>query len=357
MVEIKGEEPHVQEFESKVVNRVTNYPAVSNAIETAKEYYKWGKETSPIVASVQSTIEGGIQYILPTVQPIFENAMVTAKPILISADNLGSSALDKAEENAQKFKENFETTRVVVAQKVATVDEYLKDSLVALPLNIALEVTEKAVDKYLPNEDVKKGEIRGPISKTTYISKRIQHEAFAKLQNLSLRGPDKLNAMEYTVDLIKYAAGALDSGVNTFNQTVQKGVQTGSTLIKEAPKEVKEKIQMATQDALAAIHTAVEVISKQIPTDVTTKFNQLKDAAFNYKEGDQLSLFANVAQSSSKLLHEATDTISGYLARKETIPAQILSSTYTNLNKVLDNLISLVTPAQTESKKANETEK
>jgi len=309
--------------------KIASYGLVSSAIETAKDYYNWGKEASPVVAYAEAKVESGIQWLVPKVEPYFE----TAKPYLKQADSIGTEALNKVEAN-------INATKDAIGQKVTTVDAYLKDSLVAKPLNLALDVTEKVVDHYIPEEGNNKEIVKGPISKTTYLSKRIQHQAFLKLRDLSLRAPDKLNGMEYTVDLIKYAQEVLDNGV----KTVTRGVQNGTAMIKQTPKEVKDKIQIVSQDALAAIHTAMEVISQQIPTDIATKFNNLKEAAVS---GDRFSLFSSVAQSSSKLLQEARSTITQYLLKGEQIPQQILSSTYNNLHKVVENLLSF---AETKSK-------
>jgi len=263
------------------------------------------------------------------------------------------------------LKNNYDATREAIEQRVTTVkkvtygameqvqqkyvnpmDEYLKDSLIVRPYNIALDVTEKMVDKILPEEkeaerDQQQKLILGPISKTTYLSKRIQQQAFSKLHHLSLRTPEKLNAMEYTVDLIKYAAQALDGGVTSLNQTFSKGVEAGTIMIKEVPKEVKEKIQNATHDALAALHTAIEVISNQIPVEISSKFNQIKEATIA-KGDESLSFFSQVAQTSSNLLHDVGANIGDYISRGEVIPIQILSSAYGTLHKVLDNLVSIV---------------
>jgi len=337
----------------KLASRVASYSVVSKVFDTGKDYYNWGREASPIVAFAESSIEGGLTWLTPKVEPLLE----TAKPYLVKADNLGCSALDTVENTAQKIHSKYEATTSVIGGGMTTVkdvtcgtlaqvqekvvvpvDEYLKDSVVAKPINLALDVTERVVNHYL-NDGKGDKLARGPISKTSYLSKRIQQQAYAKLHHLSLRAPEKINAMEYTVNLIDYASHALDSGINSVNQTVSNGIHTGTTFIKEVPKEVKEKVQSATHDALAAVHTAANVISNHIPEEISIKFQQLKQAA--YHTGDtELKLFSSVAQSSSKLLREISTTIGGYVAQGEAIPFQILSKTYENLHSVIDSLIN-----------------
>jgi len=328
------EQPQTSDF--KLPARVASYPAVSKVIETGREYYNWGRENSFVVAYAESSLEEGIQWLESKVEPYLE----TAKPLLVLADGFGCTTLDSVETNALKFKEALEQ---VQQNYVTPVDEYLKDSFVARPLNIALNVTERVVDHYLPQKKEDGTLIHGPISKTTYLSKRIQHEAFAKLQHLSLRTPERLNAMEFTVDLIKYASQALDTGLISLNQTLSKSVETGTQYIKDAPKEVKEKIQTATHDALAAITTAVETLSNQIPTEIATKFGQFREATITKGE-DQVKRFYSVAGNSSKLLHELSTSISSYTSRNEVIPQQVISSSFTNLHNILDSLLTLVEP-------------
>jgi hypothetical protein len=134
---------------------------------------------------------------------------------------LSNATLDRVEAHAQTLKTNFDSTKEVIGQKVNVVKESYQNA----------------------------------ISKTTYLSNKVQEEAFGKLHTLSLKNPE-----EYTVELIQYASQALDNGVKMISETVGKG----NSLIKEAPKEIKDKIQTATSDALAAIHTAVEILSKQV---------------------------------------------------------------------------------------------
>jgi hypothetical protein len=286
-----------QDSEYKLPSRLASYPAVASALETAKEYYNKGKEVAPNVAAYA---EKGVQYLAPKVEPILE----TAKPLLHKADDLSNTALDKVEAQAQHLKTNYEATRDAIGHGVTFAKESYQNAL----------------------------------ARTSYLSHKAQEDAFAKIQTLSLKTPE-----EYTLELIRYASATLENGVVSVNQTVSKGLETGSTLIREAPKEVKDRIQTATSDALAAIHTAVEVLSKQFPAEVATKFNTLKEYAAQ-GEHAPVNLFSTVAENSSKLLNEVGTTISSYVGKGEAIPQQILASSYERLQGVLDSLLTLLQP-------------
>jgi len=350
-----------QASDYKLFSRVANYSLISSVLEKSKDYYTWGKESSKVVAFAESSLEGGFQWLNTSVNPLWEtNTYKTyAKPLLVKADSFGNTALDTVETNAKKLKTNYDTTKHAVEEKVTSVktatygafeqaqqklvnpvDNFLKDSLVAKPYSYALDVTEKVVDKILPAEEPNKQQVVGPISRTTHLSFRVQQQAFAKLQNLTLRTPERLHALEYTVDLIKYAAHTLDNGVYSLGQSVGKGVTNGTALVKEAPKEVKEKVQKVTQETITAVNSAIETLSTKLPPPVSAKFKQLTEAA--KREGaHELEIFTSVAQSSSKLLHEIGDKALVYARKGEALPQQLLSSTLANLNKVLDSLRSL----------------
>jgi len=351
-----------QASDYKLFSRVANYSLVSSVLEKSKDYYTWGKESSKVFAFAESSLEGGFQWLNSSVNPLWETTTYKtyAKPLLVKADSFGNSALDTVETNAKKLKTNYDNTKQVVEDRVSSVktatygaleqaqqklvkpvDNYLKDSLVAKPYSFALDVTEKVVDRILPAEEAKKVEVSGPISRTTHLSFRVQQQAFSKLQNLTLRTPERLHALEYyTVDLIKYAAHTLDNGVYSLGQSVGKGVTTGTTLVKEAPKEVKEKVQKVTHDTIAALNAAIDVISTKLPTPVSSRLKQLTEAA--KQEGKhELNVFTSVAQSSSKLLHDIGDTFLSYAHKGEAVPQQLLSSALSSLHKVLDSLLLL----------------
>jgi len=362
--------------DSKLISRVVSYPTVSSWIEFSKNYYNWGREVSPIVAFAESKLESSLQWITPKVEPILQTETYKkyAQPVLTRVDDLGVSTLESVENRVQNLKTNYNSKKESLGKTVANAkdvtfnalgevqlklvvpfDDYLKDSFIGKPLNLALDVTEKVWDRYLPEESEKEekaGEAvnenhvqnnhaitkTGPVIRATQLSKRAQRQAFAKFNNLSLRPSENLH---YTVDLIQYAAQTLDKGVAAVKQTLHKGVESGTLLIQD-PK-VRQKINTATKDALASLHAAVDSFTKQIPTPITSKIHFVlysKDA--NRPDGDEVFIFTSVAQKSSKLLYEVSSVVTEYAARGEQIPKQLVQNTLANLQQVLDNLRSLV---------------
>jgi len=60
-----------EDSQYKLVNRVLNYPTVSNALETAKGYYEAAKDSSSLVKSVSETVESNISSTMKSLQPVF----------------------------------------------------------------------------------------------------------------------------------------------------------------------------------------------------------------------------------------------------------------------------------------------
>jgi len=238
--------------------------------------------------------------------------------------------------------EAFETS---YNKLVSPVDNYLKDSPVAKPYTLALDVAEK----FFP---VEQKESTGPISRTTTLAVAVPTITLARLQAFSTS--ERPKSVDYTVDLLKHAAQALDNGVFSLGQTVGKGVANGTTLVKEAPKEVREKVHKATVEALAALSTAIEAINSKLPVPVSTKLKQLTEAA--KQEGKaELQLFTSVAQSSSKRIQEVSNSLLAYVQKGEAVPQHLLASGLNNLYKVYESLVSLVETKKHE-KETNGTE-
>lgn len=341
-------EQQEQGFSFKLVSRVASYSAVSTLFETGKDYYYWGKENSKVVAFAESSLEGGLSWLKPKFETALQSQTYKSlQPLLSKADNLGVAALDTVETRAQSIKTNYDVLGERVskvktatydaienAQKkyVAPVDEYLNTSLVARPYTIALGVTEKVVDRFLPPSDqLDEDEKSGPIARTTLLSKRVQQQAFAKLHNLSFRPPEKLRSMEqHTVDLIKYAA-----------QTLDGAVAGGAHLVSEGPKEVRAKVASATHSAVTALNSAVDVLVSHLPP----KFKELKDSAAEAKV-EPGALFSTVAQSGSKLLNDVSATLQSYASKGEAAPAQLIANTLGSVRKVLGSLLSFAPQAE-----------
>jgi len=277
--------------------RVAAYPLVSQLLATGKEYYNWGKEKSSVVAYAESTLESGLNYLAPKVEEVLESETYKsyARPVLVKADNLANSALDSVEPRVSKIIGNLENTR----------DSY----------KLAVQ----------------------------------------KISDLTLRA----SPYEQTLDLIKYAQTSLDSGLTTLNQIVHKEVEHAKVLVKETPKEVREKINNTTHEAIAALHKAVEVVSKQLPGGLTAQIEKVKEELVKREGEIDYSLFKTVATNSSKLLHDIGDTVGQYVSKGEALPHQLATTTYTGLHKVLENLITLLEhykPEEVEDKKEEKKE-
>jgi len=342
------EEPTFQ-----LISRVSEYTPVSLLIN----YYYMGRSASPVIAFAESTLEEGYRRIA---EPILNYT----KPILTTVDSFGCKALDKVEEGSTLIKNKYENTAEIIGtqvnlikettfdamqtmnQKIVTpVDIYLRDSTLAKPFILSLNMTEKVVDKILPEEEEDPlKESRGPITKSAYLTWRIPHEVLARLHYIGHNPPSHPDPMVQTIQLIDFASNSLDNAVQTIDKIVTKGVNTmkkGTDMVMNVPRKATKMSINASYEALAAIHGAIHTISNQIPEEITFGFNQLTETAFTSR-GEELPIFPSVASSSSKVLREMSATIGGYISRGEKIPKQILTNVYSNLQNVRDSLLVFV---------------
>lgn len=385
----------------KIVSRVISYPLVSNAWTSASQYYSAAKEKSSIVKYGCGLLESNIELgRTKLVEPVLNNEMVKkySEPILSKVDEFGCRQLDKIESVSERIVDQYSSSKQMLETKVTTishdikatsstvveigkhtleekvvptVDNYLKNSVLSVPINVALDVTEKVCDKILPppkveeQKEEEKASESGPVLRAGRLGKKLHSRAFAKLKDtqLALRSPEKVQSLKYTVDLIQYAATQLDSTAKAaqtlFNDTVQKttNVAVAATAVivetqQKNVKEVKTQVVELTASALAALHSAIDALSKQVPepvatashntyeslkqktTAITTQLESIKDYA-------QLSV---VAKKSSEKLQEATVLLQQLESKVESyLPATVV----TQLHSILDtslNLLNAVLP-------------
>eukprot|EP01118_Nematostelium_gracile_P010904 TRINITY_DN3825_c0_g1_i1.p1 TRINITY_DN3825_c0_g1~~TRINITY_DN3825_c0_g1_i1.p1 ORF type:complete len:341 (+),score=123.11 TRINITY_DN3825_c0_g1_i1:130-1023(+) len=158
---------------------------------------------------------------------------------------------------------------------------------------------------------------------------------------------------EQTVLMVRKAQGSLETSLAVLNTAVSGSIDK----VKDAPKEVREKVNAATRDAIAALYKAIEVISKSLPTDFNNKIDRVKEELVKKEaELQDYALFKVVATNSTKLLNDMSETLKPYIAKGEAIPSQIATTTYSGLHKVLENLISLLEHYKPEEKKETKQE-
>ncbi len=256
---------------------------------------------------------------------------------------------------------------------VPPVDNYLKNSVLSVPINAALNVTEKVVDTILPATEQEKekadgekieGEQTGPVIRAGKMTKKYQKRAMEKLHNLNLRTPTQLASLKYTVDLIHYAASQIDASGKVaqdfLTDTVTKGVEVTASIPKRISEQhtksvesAKKQIRELSSDALNSLHKAVESLSKYVPAPITSvphntyetlkdKITQLTARLDNLKD---FAHFSDVAQKSAALLRQSSDAISSVITKAEsTLPPQVVSTVTNTIHSALDMLHTIYTP-------------
>jgi len=381
-----------QDSQYKLISRVVAYPSVTAVLETAKVYYETAKDRSAFVKkaaeNVESNIDSTMKYI---VQPVLSNERVGN--VLSSVDNIGCKQLDKLE----KVAETYTPTMIAIkdkavvmveqsVQRIEPIDQYLKDSYLAAPLTIAVSQIEKSFDKYMPEEKIEEKNTveqqeqqeeedvdnssteeetttttvpyeAGPIFRSGKLAKRLQKNALAKLNNLSLRDSNTTSGYLYVVDLIQYAAKNLDTTVETTSKFVNHSIEKSKENFNEAKKVISDKansaqpildstksqIESLTHEAVHAIMTAIDVLSKNVPTPISSTGTKIIDKTkefANSLETANIQLYSTVALKSAEKLRETSAMISSSLNNPEGIPAHLIESIKTTLSGILDGLMS-----------------
>jgi len=346
-----------QQQEFKLVERVVKNPTVNAYWDLTRDYYNRTKNWNSLVQygceTVETNLEKGVKWIAPKVQS------ERIKPILVSVDDFGNRQLDHLGNAISSSKERFDNTVCQVkkdlGERIESVDDYLKKSSFNTPLNAALDVTEKMCERFLPEEiSSKEGDKsecddqdeKGPVMRAGKLSKRLQRQTLAQLQQISFRTPESKKAMTYCVDLIQYAAQNLDSGVRSLSAASrQYMIAQQEKLSQSLPKDwssLRLQVKDSTTDALASIAHAIEVLSSQVSTNgLGEKKEKLGTFLLSIRDSAKQSI---LLQNCSSKLREISSHLSNYATKGEQVPKVLLSSFTVALQDIRDTVASLYTP-------------
>jgi len=361
---------------SNFLGRVMNYPTVNSLIDTAKGYYSYAKDSNNLIKKSCESIESNISKV---VAPVLENEMI--KKIEKPIDNFGCRQLDKMEKLQEDYKPQIDYVIKKTSDLVETgvnavepIDQYLKKSYLAAPLNAAVNITESIVDKYIPDkeEETTKDEGTsnvnepGPLYKSGAIAKKLQKEAMSKLSNQNFRDASTID-YRYVVNLIDYAAKNLDDqvhkttaaihqGVEKVQNSVQHSVNVGMEFVSQQAPSLKdlttERAQTLTNEALVALTDAIHAISDRLPENVTNAsasvYKTIK--AFPVKiEGANAEFYSQLSSQSSERLKELRTKINQTLELSGTLPIQLLQ----NAQETLYSIYEAYMPHKDKDKDAN----
>jgi len=370
--------------ESKAFNRIISYPTVSQLWETTKGYYSNAKQQYNVVIFVENKVTDTVKWIAPKVEPVMKNE--TIQKISANVDSFADKQLANIEmavgpvitkavvpaisHAVTTVKEGGITGLVgeaagmvknVVGEAAVPVDHFLLNhTTLALPVNVVVNTSERIIDYVIPEKeapvppaDQDKHEV-GPVLRAGKLSKRVQREAFKKLKSLNFRSAESINSMHYVVDLIKYASENLDAGIKSANSMVGESVKIVSD--KEKRKEVNDKLQHYTQEAVKSLYSAVDQLHTQFHASKASLTERgckhLADTKIAYQNALQTArmhepnfrAFTNEGLASRCLrsLQEANSIVSGYVAKRdqESIPVQLIAAVTMKIQNVIDTLTS-----------------
>jgi len=354
------------------INRVMNYAPVTSMLESAKVYYSSAKESNYYVKkgceSVESNIDQTMKYV---VNPVLSNEFVNniSEPVIHTVDGIACKQLDRLEKlqpQMSAISEDIKERVKDLPQKIEPIDQYLKTSIFATPINIAVGVSENLCDRFIPekktavesaestedaNELVQKRS-PGPIIRSSILAKRLQ-QAFAKLSNLNLRDAETRKSFDYVVDLIQYAAKNLDTGVETTSKLVTDSLHKGVAYSKETNAKIKhnatsikestqEHVQHLTHEAMEALTKAIDVLSRQIPEPISASSHNLIERTKSFArlfETSNTEVYKSLATLSAMKLHETSKMITNALKTAETLPVNMIHIAANTLTGVLDNFL------------------
>jgi len=333
-----------------------------------------------------------------------ETAESLTQPVLkklddtLHLDQRGVAILDKIETTAsdistkvtdyynQKKETAVETGKVLVASANR-------------PVNQLLDITETLVNKILPPEvpvppidsdedfdekepiECKSGEESEPVEIVEFendarltsnplprikrigtgVSKRLQHAALVKLQNVNFRTQQQIDAMAHVVDLIQYAADYIDIDGKTKvikeakqylegkkEEATMKFVIPAKEIIEQQTADIKEHSIKVVVTVVASIAHVTEVlrinITKKVPAVTKLQENlriitaRTKEAILKLKEPERASYLSAVRETYKQALHAIVELTSTYTPTKLLESVPMLLQLTTGLTNWRDSL-------------------
>jgi len=302
-----------QQPQLQSINRVVELPVVKSALALATDQYEKLKSYNALIGNGLSKAEQIVQYGVDTAKPVVHKL----EKQLSFADNIACQGLDKLEEKVPAIKKSPDELKTVGWEKIEEIKGYGNSKVedlkaygyervnqalhspyanaVLKSVDSAMDMTEHAVDHYLPASGDEPGDDEGLGDKNVVqrmgslsekMRLRMYKQAGAQLQALQKRSEEAIDRMKRSVELIAHAR-TIESG----RQAIATGAESVQTRAKwlwdELNKEQEEGEQPQTIDQ------QLLNMARKATHEVVNRYNQLGDVQHLLSESAQQSLVAS----------------------------------------------------------------
>jgi len=290
--------PQLQSF-----NRVAEIPVVKSALALASDQYEKLKGYS-MVGSGLTKAEQTVQYVAESAKPVVSKL----ERQLSFADSIVCQGLDKLEEKVPAIKKSPDELKTVGWEKVDSIKAYgygrVTDALhspyalaVMKSMDTAMDLTEHAVDHYLPASDgepngeaaAKEGQnvVQRMGSLSEKMRLRMYKQALSQIEILQKRSEEAIDKMKHSVDLIAYARSLEQNGIQTISGGLESVQQRAKWLWDELNKE--QPADQATE-LPSSLDQQLLSMARRTTREVMQRYNKLGDLSHVLPEALQQSL-------------------------------------------------------------------
>lgn len=279
--------------EESAITRITNLPIVTDALTSVSNAYQWTKDSNALIGYSLDVAEKSVAMAAYTAQPVVN---CLERPIS-AVNSMANQSLDKLEEKVplitepsdQVVKSLKESAWMAVEQSKATGTQKMNDlmntrvgQVVTSTVDAALSLSERAVDYYLPEEQVEEAKERdegveddisdeesnaiseegagtrskepfsNSVNKASKVSnkvrRRLYYKALVNIQYAQKRSQETLQKLHFTVDLIQYAKENIDSANSGIRSKVDSTQHTLWNTWNDWTVDPKEEGQSNNED-------------------------------------------------------------------------------------------------------------
>jgi len=285
------------------IGRVTRLPVVASALVFATDRYERIKGYNELVGSTLARAEQSVAYVAETAKPV---VLKLEKPITY-ADQYVCQGLDKLEAKVPVIKKSpeeiyssgwgkFEEVKKMGSDKVQVLRDYgfeKVNTALATPygqavvksMDTAMDMTESAVDHYLPAADdepqtTTPGEARerNVVQRMSSLSekmrRRMYRQAMGQMSVFQKRSQDALQRMSHSVDLIQYAKFLEESGRKRVSVGVI-AVQNKAVWLWEELKKNEDQESEGAEGQEKSFDQRLLSVARRATHEVINRYNQL----------------------------------------------------------------------------------
>jgi len=299
-------------FLPKFVQRVTP-TVVTSLLSSAIGYYDTNKSKYPVVVKAEASIA-------KLSEPVIEKL----KPTLNELDSFGCRQLDRIEVKVESSKKKLEASIYKPAEQAfESTKTFVWNNFVnTKPVSQALDITEYAVDRFLPSTNKKVAEESSSGANANDVDiklTRLRSKTIDKLKAMQPLSSENIKKFTHSVSLIEYASKYLDResinyGIEESKEFIRSPIQKSSEYVSASYNYVHESRVAKTglsyaSSSVQKVYDIGNSVVQRLPKPIVTKLGSVYE-----KVGEEVEKGYGVVKERVPYVENVVNRVYGVVA-------------------------------------------